>query len=381
VAIIARTAAAWAPLGLIMAMVLGAGDEPVERQILSSPAFAEVSGTVVDRERAPLRGARVQLRHAERTLISTTTDSDGSFQLRLPASVSDPLTRSRLQLLVERLGYEDLVVERVMSLEQPLELVLLAAPLPVPGFDIDVEMMACEGLADQADARAIWSVAREKHPGGLDTLGVASYTLVRIDTLTGGDLYHAPDEVSELEPGQRGSSPIRRLGWARTIDRQGYAFPVRRATREGSFSSWSYAPLDADLSAHFAEEVFGRRHLFRTSGELSDGWVLRFCARDRRRPHIDGWIEIDSDTVIRRVEWRFNTEEPLEHAGGWATFPPAVDGSAPYLLPLESMTWLTLDQKRTVRRAQWFEEWQLAQGDSVPFLPRRARDTQPPPRP
>jgi hypothetical protein len=371
VAIFTRTAAAWAPLGLILAIALGVGDHPGQRVGALDRAADEVSGTILDRERAPLRGARVQLRDADRILISTTTGADGTFRLRLPASVSAPSAQARLNILVERLGFEDLLVERVMSLEQPLELVLLPAPLPVPGFNIDGEMLSCEDVDEESDARSIWSVAKDRHPGGLDTLGVASYTFVRIDTLTGGDLYHEPDEAAGVEPGQRGSSPIRRLGWARTIDRQGYAFPVRRATREGSFSSWSYAPLDADLSAHFGEEGFGRRHLFRISAEESDGWTLRFCARDRRRPHIDGWIEIDSDTLIRRVEWRFNTDEPVEHAGGWAVFPPASEGYAPFLLPLESMTWLTLDQKRTVRRAQWFEEWQLTEGDSVPFLPRR----------
>jgi hypothetical protein len=68
------------------------------------------------------------------------------------------------------------------------------------------------------------------------------------------------------------------------------------------------------------------------------------------------------------------TPDPQEHSGGWAEFsPPDADGLAPFLLPTESLTWVTLPDSQVVRRAHWYQEWIVAPGDSVPFLPPLTR--------
>ena len=141
-------------------------------------------------------------------------------------------------------------------------------------------------------------------------------------------------------PGQRASAPLLRLGWNRRVDREGYAFPVRRTDNTGSYDSWGYPPLEADFSSHFVADLFGDLHDFQLEVGDEEGWILHFCAREQDDPYLDGVLEVGPDTLIYRAEWRFYTDEPDEGAGGWARFPPVVNGdTSPPLLPSESLTW------------------------------------------
>jgi hypothetical protein len=139
--------------------------------------------------------------------------------------------------------------------------------------------------------------------------------------------------------------------------------------------------LEADFASHFVSESFGRIHDFHVEAEDEYGWILRFCGRRTNRPYLLGTLEIGPDTLIRRAEWEFVTDNPDENSGGWAEFPSSgPDGSAPYLLPIESLTWLSLPDSQVVRRAHWYQEWVMAPGDSVPFLtpsPRTSADEVP----
>jgi hypothetical protein len=139
--------------------------------------------------------------------------------------------------------------------------------------------------------------------------------------------------------------------------------------------------LEADFASLFVSESFGMIHDFHVEAEDEYGWILRFCGRRTNRPYLLGTLEIGPDTLIRRAEWEFVTDNPDENSGGWAEFPASgPDGSAPYLLPIESLTWLSLPDSQVVRRAHWYQEWVMAPGDSVPFLtpsPRTSADEVP----
>jgi hypothetical protein len=338
----------------------------------ASPAGSEIHGTVRDTAGVPLAGATVQLRRDGRTLAGTGTGPGGEFRLVLRRA-EDQLESGELTLLVHRLGYRP--AERMVRPgDGPLEIELVPAPLPLPGMMVDGGPARCDDDDPEGLGRAVWTAAASRHPGGLDTLGVASYMLATTDTLHGVE-QPTEGEPREMTPGQRGSAPILRIGWSRRVEREGYAFPVRRTDRRGSYSSWSYAPLEADFAPHFGSEQFGALHHLQLLSEHVDGWTIRFCARDSRHPHLEGTMEVGADTLIRRVEWRFRTPDPDEEAAGWARFPPgSPDQGPPPLLPAESLTRQSLQDDRTVRRALWFEGWILAPGDSVPFLPRRADD-------
>lgn len=326
-------------------------------------ADAVVEGRVLEASGVPVVAARVELVSAAGVLGAARTDTEGRFRIETDADWAPGWS-----VRVERLGFQP-GQAAVESGAAELEITLTAAPLPLPGFEVVGDRNICAS-GDDRRARSLWRAAARQHEGGLDTMGVASYTLVRTDTI--GEREANSSGVEGSIAGQRASAPLLRMGWNRRIDREGYAFPVRRTDSGGSYDSWGYPPLEADFASHFAGELFGERHDFQVEVEDAGGWVLHFCARDEDEPYLDGVLELGADTLIGRVEWRFYTGEPDEGAGGWARFPPSTArGGTPPLLPSESLVWKTLPGGEIVRRAQWYEGWVIATGDSVPFLPVR----------
>jgi hypothetical protein len=331
-------------------------------------AEAPLSGRVTQPDGEPVVAALVTYTGEGGVGVrATRTGVDGRFQLVRPGPVG-----SAGRLTVERMGYAD-VERRVAGNEQEVSLVLEPEPLPLPGFQVSAEGATCPPR-DDPDARRAWEAMARLHPAGLDTVGVASYTLALSDTLPEGTMVPVPGSLNSRTPGQRGSAPLLRLSWSRRVQREGYAFPVRRTDAIGSFDSWSYAPLEADFSSHFASPEFGRltRFQFATRDDGEGGSVLRFCSTNARRPGLEGRLELSPDTTLIRAEWRFRTDDPDEDAGGWARFPSYLDSGPPPLLPLESMTWRKIRGGAFQRRAQWYEDWLLAPGDSVPILPDRS---------
>ena len=319
----------------------------------------------------PIPGAAVRVVEGDRIHRSVPTDEEGGFRVSLSPHLSGLLQEGRLRIRVERMGYA--VVEQPL---QPtggyLDFTLSPAPIALEGFRVEAIPAECRGDDPEGAARRLWEVARSHHPGGMDTLGVASYMLARVDTLPLVNGVTPTPEPGHMEAGQRGSAPILRMGWDRRIQRSGYAFPVRRTDRSGSYASWSYPPLEADMAPHFGTDLFGERHYFQLQDDTGSGWWIRFCARDDDAPHLDGLLRIGPDTLIQEARWRIRTPDPDEEAGGRAVFPPeAPDGKAPPLLPMESEVRANHRGTQTVTRIQWFEDWLLAPGDSVPFLPRR----------
>ncbi len=321
-----------------------------------------IEGMVRDPAGEPLFSVQIVLLKDGRPVAATRTRQDGRFTLDPPGSDGN----REWILRASSLGFEP--TERAVEEgETGIVLILRPAPLPIQGFDVEANRDICSA-GDSSEARVVWEAAVRGHERGLDTLGMASYTRVRTDTLDGnGDDFMG---MIGAEPGQRGSAPLLRLSWTRRIDREGYAFRVRRTDSERSFDSWSYPPLEADFSFHFGEKLFGELNNFQFERESEGAWILRFCGRNTRRPHLVGTLEIGRDTLIHMAEWRFRTPDPDEGAGGWVRFSPrGTDNGSAFLLPMESMTWRAGPDGLTVRRAQWYDGWILAPGDSVPFLP------------
>ncbi len=336
---------------------------PLASGTARSRAADMVGGAVTDASGRPVSSAHVQLWDGDRMLASAWTDREGTFRISTTRSWT-PAWRLR----VERLGYEPADVP-VPEAALTVAVVVEPAPLPLPGLRIEAEVDLCSA-PDQPAARALLEGASRLHQSGLDTLAIATYTEEWTDTIASEPA--GPDRTSEGLIGQRSSAPLLRLSWNRRIERDGYAFRVRRSDSERSYDSWSYAPLEADLAPHFLSEAFEERHRFRVETADGAGWILRFCGTEREDPYLTGLLELGPDTLVARAEWEFHTPEPDESAGGWAGFDTRDDGfGRPLLLPRESFIWRTLPDGGTIRRAQSYEGWITAQGDSVPFLPAR----------
>ncbi|MCH7892516.1 MAG: hypothetical protein IH921_13530 [Gemmatimonadetes bacterium] len=250
------------------------------------------------------------------------------------------------------------------------EIELTEAPLAVEGLVVTMEEATCEEGREDEEGKRLWHLARIRYDGLMDTLGVATY-LAEADTIVPlselGSL-----QLPVLNLSQRGSSSLLRFNWTRRIDREGYAFPIRRIDAGKAYDSWVYPPLEADFAPHFVDDLFGERHRFVVEHEGPDGWTLTYCPKKDKKPSIKGTIALARDTTFTSVEWLFQTPDPVEHAGGRAVFAPLLPGhQLAYLLPSEAIVWREVPGGEYLQRYQRFEGWLVAPGDSVPALPLR----------
>lgn len=331
-------------------------------------AEAQISGLVTRGGGVPIEGVSIEAWSVDRRVAATLTDVRGRFSFTAAIASGATLLRA------SALGFEvEEVVVRGGVFTYDIE--LAEAPLAVEGLVVTMEEATCEMGRDDERGRELWEYARLRYGGLMDTLGVATY-LAEADTVVPlselGSL-----QLPALNLSQRGSSSLLRFNWTRRIDREGYAFAIRRMDGGAPYDSWVYPPLEADFAPHFVDEVFGERHRFVIDDEGPDGWLLAYCPKDGgKKPSIKGTITLARDTTFAAVDWLFKTPEPDEHAGGRAFFPPILAGSGPsYLLPTEAVIWRVVPTGDYLQSYQRYEDWRVAPGDSVPLLPlRRASD-------
>jgi len=323
----------------------------------------QISGVVQDQGGRPLEGASVEAWGSDRRLATRVTGADGAFSFPSlePREVS--------ALYASRLGFRSARVELVPGVSRQ-EIRLVPEPIALPALEVEMERDLCTDREEDAMARRLWERMRVHYDGGLDSMGVATYLAGRSGEVAGGAL--GPVPVSEPGVDQRGSSFLLRVSWRRRIQREGYAYPVRRPTASGATDSWVYPPLQADLAPHFIDPLFGRLHSLAMLSEGGEGWTLAFCPRDTRRPGVQGTLILATDTSLVSAEWLFTTPEPREGAGGRALFgPPEGTAGERYLLPAEGIFWRRSTEELYQQTYERFEGWIVAPGDSVPFLPAR----------
>ena len=336
----------------------------VAQCLLAGAAVAQIGGVVTRGGGIPVEGVSVEAWSANRRVAATMTDELGAF------SFSETMALNAVMLRASALGFE--VVElRLQSGLTSYVIELTEAPLAVEGLVVTMEEATCEMGRDDERGRKLWQYARIRYDGLMDTLGVATY-LAEADTIVPLSELGAL-QLPELNLSQRGSSSLLRFNWTRRIDRDGYAFSIRRMEETGPYDSWVYPPLEADFAPHFADDVFGERHRFVIDDEGPDGWQLAYCPKDTGKPSIKGTITLARDTTFAEVDWLFDTPEPMEHAGGRASFPPILPGSAllSHLLPTEAVIWRAVPTGDYLQSYQRYENWMVAPGDSVPLLPLR----------
>jgi hypothetical protein len=333
---------------------------------LAGAAAAQIGGVVTRGGGIPVESVSVEAWSAARRVGATMTDELGVF------SFPEAIALNTVMLRVSGLGFEvtELTVRSGLT---TYDVELTEAPLAVEGLVVTMEEATCEMGRDDERGRMLWQYARIRYDGLMDTLGIATY-LAEADTIVPlsqlGSL-----QLPVLNLSQRGSSSLLRFNWTRRIDREGYAFAIRRIDAGKAYDSWVYPPLEADFAPHFADDVFGERHRFVIEDD-SDGWVLAYCPKKTDKPSIKGTITIARDTTFAAVDWLFETPEPMEHAGGRASFKPILSKLIlSHLLPTEAVIWRAIPEGDYLQSYQRYEDWRVAPGDSVPLLPlRRASD-------
>jgi hypothetical protein len=332
--------------------------------LIAGSVAAQIEGVVTRAGGSPVEGVSVEAWSVDARVGAVQTDALGTFTF--PEEIA-PIT---VLLRLSALGFEvNEVAIRAGVVSYEIE--LTEEPLAVEGLVVTMEETTCEQGREDDAARRLWQLARIRYDGLMDTLGIATY-LAEADTIVPLSRLGAL-ELPVLNLSQRGSSSLLRFSWTRRIDREGYAFSIRRIEGGKSFDSWVYPPLEADFAPHFADDVFGERHRFVIESESADGWQLAYCPKSLDKPSIKGTITLARDTTFAAVDWLFQTPDPDEHAGGRAFFTPIPPGimRLGHLLPSEAVTWRAVPAGDYLQSYQRFEEWRVAPGDSVPLLPLR----------
>jgi hypothetical protein len=338
---------------LLLAVLLG---------FVPSFAMAQVTGTVTNSSGFPLESVAVESWLAGRRVAATFTNKAGRYIL------SDSLSARADELRTGALGFKTQTIPMRPGVSV-YDIRLEAEPLMLEGLEVVMEGDICNRKDDRS-ARGLWEHARSHYQQGLDTLGIATY-LAEADTVVRREDI-GPLALPELALSQRGSGSIQRFSWERRIKRDGYAIKVVRTDGAATFDSWVYAPLEADVSSHFVGELFGDLHKFVDPIQDADGWTVTFCPKDDDDVSIRGTVVLAPDTTLSSVEWSFLTPDPVERAGGRATFTPLMGGvELAYPLPTEALIWKQVPDGRYFQLYQRYDGWRVVPGDSVPQLPLR----------
>jgi hypothetical protein len=304
----------------------------------------QVGGVVIDPEGRGVAEVTLTLWRAGQEIARVSSDSIGRF--RFTVAQAERATA----LVARRLGLRPATTS-VTPEATDLRLQMEPIPLPLPQMTVAATARACPNR-ESSEARQLWEAVRTRYavPGLRDGLAMRLSWLR--NEVPGSDVGEVDD--SRLAEGEYTIAGIAREERARSLIERGYAVRGREETRnsylEGEFFHWAYAPLWRDLIGHFVEDLFGRRHTL-SAGRRADGSVLiAFCGVDRRRPHLEGTLEVSADSALTRASWRFVTPDPNEEAGAEVTFVPiAAHAPVAVLVPARSAFW-----RRIGNHGAWF---------------------------
>ena len=240
---------------------------------------AQLTGVVRTSGGVALEGVAVEVWTASTRIAADLTDPEGRFFF--PESIAF----QAVTLAAGALGFLTQEV-RVLEGVREYEIELEEDPLVLEGLVVTTEMATCEDGREDPQAQQLWQLARLKYHGVMDTLGVATY-LAEADTIVPLSKL-GPLDLPVLALSQRSSSSLLRFSWTRRLERDGYAFKVRRVDGTRSYDSWVYAPLDADFAPHFVDDGFGERHRIVVEDEREDGWTLAYCPKEGRQAEHQG---------------------------------------------------------------------------------------------
>ena len=320
--------------------------------MLSAQTEVHVIGPIAQ----PIFGARVDLWNETAIVASRHTNDAGVAQF----SATEMAAASAV--LVRRIGF----LPTRVSVPQPvgrIEVLLDALAGSLPAVTVNAVATKCPHVGDSS-AAVLWRTAATRY---------------RVPSLEGrvSRMEQATAVVVEAAVGEFDGAPridgwreYTRLGMegahARLSARR-YVTPLQDNHQHEMFGLWAYPALDAELAGHFVTPGFGEAHSFERVSVGPAFVVLRFCARDRRRPGLDGTLRLDSTNALLDARWRYwNPLRHSEEAGGEVVFvPPARDLFAQPLLSASGLFWRRLPSGRYAQRWQQYSAWRLEAGGEI----------------
>jgi hypothetical protein len=295
-------------------------------------------------------GARVDLWNQSAIVASGPTGADGIA--RFSASELD----SARAVLVRRIGF----LPAQVALPQPSSRIVVrleALEGTMPAVTIRAVARACP-QADDSIARALWQ------------RGASRYRVPslegRMSWLTQATARVSEDSVGTIDGdvtggGWRAYTRLGMEGASGGLAALRYVRAMPETHQNEMFGAWSYRPLEAELAGHFAEGTFGDAHTLSRVSVTPNVTVLRFCARDRRSPGLDGTMRMDATGALLDARWRYwNPSRDAEPAGGEVVFvPPVFNGPPQPLFSASGLFWRRLPSGRYLQRWQRYTEWKL----------------------
>lgn len=333
-------------------------------------ARGQITGRVRDLTGNPVVHARVELWGDSTRLEGAVTDSTGEFALGAHGTAQ--------RVLAFGLG-TDSVWMPLGDLLHPLEIVLKARPLELPGLEAATARFRCPEKDDGA-ARALWERVVAGYLQIPDTESWGARVVAMRKGVTRADDFGAIGAVSyqwaQVGAGGRPPSfPESEVPlsdeWIRA---HGYAAPLSSGSLDGREEAWRYLALDGTGTTHLATPVFADLQRFGFEGAAGGtAQTLVFCSKDSHKPMIRGRILLDQHDRVIRVEWRFITPEPMEVAGGQAHFSP----DARYLLPESGEFWRKTPTGRYFQETERYGTWFVGDSTGLRLLmeSERARAT------
>jgi hypothetical protein len=294
---------------------------------LSAPAAAQVSIRVVDAGGAPVSAVRVDVYGRGEVLSTASTSGLGVAEL------SPERWSEARRLSLSHLGYQTLIVQVE---DIPADGVIGIEPEAVPIDALSVDVGQLCPIVDESRARDLWSQVASLYATDTASRAWFAYLSSYGGYVREDGLFRASDsETTSLVAAGGPYDVLRSDLTSRGLDAQvssdGYAWPpaVIDGTKSRGVGAWSYPELHQRAAHHFASRVFGAVHDFAVATEAEERVTLVFCGNERSsdRPTMNGAISLIPGRTFLGAEWRFETDEPDEGAGGSVTFGPFVDGS------------------------------------------------------
>jgi hypothetical protein len=321
---------------------------------------AQVQGRIVDEAARPVAGASVELWAARERVSGAESDAGGAFTLGRPSA------EGALTLTVRRMGFRTRVID-LGSGDTTLVVRLAAAPVALAPVTATARRRTCPHR-DDPRARAAWERMRRRYwQEGGDSLHLFGLMEMRHDT------------VPRAEIGRPGRTSI---GWTQgslpwgadpLLPVQGYAFRITSSVGDRE-TFWRYMQLDAGPAQHFTQAMFGRMHTLAFVPGAAGETVIGFCPRERldEKGQIEGTLTLRADNTLAHAQWVFRTREPVEDAGGEASYLPPDPRFHSILLAETTLFW------RKIPRGEYYFEHERYSGYRFldgSFTPRAVADT------
>lgn len=318
--------------------------------LVASQGRAQFSVRVVAAPDRPLASAHVELWSPTARVATQVTGIDGR------ALFSTPDARAASAVLVRLIGFRP---ERV-TLEagvDTLSVRLTALPSPLPTVTVSDAESRCP-LDDSPDARGRWERARRLYsaPNPLGRTSIMETSSGPVDAEALGDVSRM-----RIAKGSRAYTAAGMDGARQGIVARGYVHPLAGSHSFKDYGIWAYPALAREYAEHFAEALFGERHVFAvvSIGPDSLEAVLAFCAKDRRQTGLDGTLRIGEDGTLLSARWMFhNRARDAERAGGEVVFAPLDrETPTPTLLAAQGLFWRRLPSGMYYQRWEQYERW------------------------